>query len=109
MLKKTMDIVSSQYNDILRTIQALCEMDRGSLYVPGLKKVASFLEEEYKKLGCEIFVDDDKEFGPTLVARKKGKGKTHIMLFAHMDTCGLQALVPPGSFTLRTIMRSLRA
>lgn len=47
-------------------------------------EVRSIMTEEFKKAKCEVSVDN---FGNVIA--KKGKGKTKIMLAAHMDEVGL--------------------
>ena len=54
--------------------------------VKGLSQTADYLEMRLRELGCDIERYEDDTYGPTLVGRRKGRGKATILLYAHMDT-----------------------
>ncbi|MDL2327227.1 M20/M25/M40 family metallo-hydrolase [Ruminococcaceae bacterium OttesenSCG-928-A11] len=86
MNKQVVDTARKLYPEIMDTVEFLSTTDRGTKDLPGLAKTAAYLTEQLKALGCEITTHPDEEYGATLVGRKKGTGKTRVLLYAHMDT-----------------------
>lgn len=78
--------VEAMYPDILKTLEDITAFDRESKFVEGLTQMANYLETCLREQGCAIERYEDDVYGPTLVGRKRGKGKATIFLYAHMDT-----------------------
>ena len=104
MIEQIKDAVQVRFDDMMDTIKTLSTMDRGSRYTEGLNKTADYLSTKLKELGCEITIQCDDEYGPTVVGRKRGNGKSKIFLYAHMDTvwpegtCAVRPFYVDGMF-----------
>jgi len=86
MHEKAVSAAQRLYPQIMDTVEFLTIIDRGTKCLDGIAKTADYLAVKLKELGCEVTFHDDKEYGPTVIGRKKGTGKARVLLFAHMDT-----------------------
>ncbi len=73
--------------ELLTLLERLVNVDSGTSSEKGLDQVGAILAEELKKLGMQVeFVSAAPAVGKNLVATLTGKGKSKILLMAHMDT-----------------------
>lgn len=86
MMNLTKSTVEMLYPDIMKTVEFLSKVDRGSKSLPGLAVTANYLAGKLREFGCEVTFHPDETYGATVVGRKKGKGKARFLFFAHMDT-----------------------
>ncbi len=85
-LKRCWAQVEALYPEMMQTLETITGFERGTGNLEGLRQTAGYLAERLKEMGCAITVHEDDQWGPTLVARKAGKGKARVLMFAHMDT-----------------------
>jgi glutamate carboxypeptidase len=78
--------VETMYPEFVKDLEALVNIDSGSLDIRGLHTVVDYLLPRLTQLGCTCNVEKHDKYGPLLVARKKGKGTAKILFLAHMDT-----------------------
>jgi len=89
-------VVEGQQQPYLKTLEQLVNIESGSKDLDGLNKIANLIAEQLKATGAEVSIipstdiyrmdDTPEEIGPVVKAVLKGKGKSKIMLIAHMDT-----------------------
>ncbi|ALH94741.1 M20/M25/M40 family metallo-hydrolase [Acinetobacter equi] len=89
-------VVEGQQQSYLKTLEQLVNIESGSKDLDGLNKIANLIAEQLKATGAEVSIipstdiyrmdDTPEEIGPVVKAVLKGKGKSKIMLIAHMDT-----------------------
>ncbi len=74
------------FPEFVRDLEALVNIDSGSRDVEGLREIADYLVPRLVGLGCTVEKQWHDEYGPFLVARKKGKGRAKVLFVAHLDT-----------------------
>lgn len=92
-IKKT---VETQKQSYLETLETLVNIESGSKDIEGVNQIAKAVAERLKSTGAEVSIiqpnnrfklDDTPEHtGPMVNGVLKGKGKSKIMLIAHLDT-----------------------
>lgn len=86
MYERERNLVEGMYPEILETLETITGFERGTKNLPGILKMATYMRERLEALGCEVTEHPDAVYGPTVVGRKKGRGKFRAMFYAHMDT-----------------------
>lgn len=83
-------------------LERLVNIDSGTRYEPGLKRVNEILIEELQQLGAEIeTVPATPNPGMNVVARFTGSGKGKILLIAHTDTVFKEGTAGQRPFRIR--------
>lgn len=92
-VKKVIEAEKPMY---LNTLKDLVQIESGSKDIVGLNQIAQVVAVRLKQAGAEVSVensaniyrmdDTPEQVGPMIKAVLKGKGKSKIMLIAHMDT-----------------------
>ena len=73
--------------EALQLLERLVNIDSGTGDVEGLSQVSAVVTEELEKLGAKVQTfPASPAVGRNLVATFTGKGRTRILLMAHMDT-----------------------
>lgn len=90
------EVVTAEQQAYLSTLKDLVNIESGSRDVEGLNQIAAHVADRLKKSGADVRViqstdiyrldDTPEKMGPMVQATLKGKGKSKIMLIAHMDT-----------------------
>ena len=88
--------VDSQQAPYLNTLKELVNIESGSKDIAGLNQIAQLISEKLKATGAQVNIiqsqdiyrmdDTPDQIGPIVKGVLKGKGKSKIMLIAHMDT-----------------------
>lgn len=86
MYEREYQVVEAMYPEVIDMLEEITGIERGTKNLAGIRKMAAYMKNRMEQLGCEVTQCDDLEYGPTLVCRKKGKGKLRAMFYAHMDT-----------------------
>lgn len=102
--------VESQQQAYLETLKALVNIESGSKDVEGTQALAQFAVEQFKHMGVEASIipvkdiykmgDTPEQIGPMVKAVVKGKGKSKIMLIAHMDTVYPRGMIQQQPFKI---------
>jgi glutamate carboxypeptidase len=71
---------------MLECIATLVNIDSGTRQVAGVNHVMSFLERWLSEIGFTVTLHATPPFGNNLVARRKGKGSTRVLIVGHVDT-----------------------
>ncbi|OTG69617.1 glutamate carboxypeptidase [Acinetobacter sp. ANC 4470] len=89
-------VTETQKQSYLETLKTLVNIESGSKDIEGVNQIAKVVAERLKSSGAEVLViqpsnifklDDTPEHtGPMVKGVLKGKGKSKIMLIAHLDT-----------------------
>lgn len=80
------ECLNTLYPEIIDMLKTLTGFERGTKNLPGLRHTAAYLKNIMEGLGCSVIIQEDAEYGPTLICSKKGNGKFRGLFFAHMDT-----------------------
>lgn len=67
---------------LVATLEKLVRIESGSRDAAGLAALAGLLESELKALGMQV----RRDAGGNVVGSMQGKGGSHVLLMAHMDT-----------------------
>ncbi|WP_370680416.1 M20/M25/M40 family metallo-hydrolase [Comamonas sp. GB3 AK4-5] len=94
----------------LDTLRDLVHIESGSKDVEGVKKIADYVAGKLRALGGKVEViaptdvyrldDTPEQVGPMVHASFQGKGKSRIMLIAHMDTVYLPGMLKDQPFRI---------
>ena len=94
--EKLKQVVTAEQQAYLSTLKDLVNIESGSKDLAGVNQIAQLVAERLKKTGAEVSIIETKDIyrmddtpeqtGPVVKAVLKGKGKSKIMLIAHMDT-----------------------
>ncbi|MDR3005927.1 MAG: M20/M25/M40 family metallo-hydrolase [Acidovorax sp.] len=94
----------------LDTLRDLVHIESGSKDVEGVKKIADYVAGKLRALGGKVEViapsdvyrldDTPEQVGPMVHATFQGKGKSRIMLIAHMDTVYLPGMLKDQPFRI---------
>lgn len=89
-------VIEAEKPIYLNTLKDLVQIESGSQDIAGLNQIAQVVAERLKLAGAEVSIensanisrmdDTPEQVGPMVKAILKGKGKSKIMLIAHMDT-----------------------
>ncbi len=89
-------VIEAEKPIYLNTLKDLVQIESGSQDIAGLNQIAQVVAERLKLVGAEVSIensanisrmdDTPEQVGPMVKAILKGKGKSKIMLIAHMDT-----------------------
>ncbi|MEO7000432.1 MAG: M20 family metallopeptidase [Ktedonobacterales bacterium] len=82
--------------DFLCDLETVVNIDSGTYTPAGAALVADWLRPRFAALGFTVTLHPGEKFGPQLLARKTGKGRTRVAIIGHMDT-----VFPDGEATQR--------
>lgn len=95
-LDQVKKVIEAEKPIYLNTLKDLVQIESGSKDIAGLNQIAQVVAARLKQAGAEVSVknseniyrmdDTPEQMGPMVKAVLKGKGKSKIMLIAHMDT-----------------------
>lgn len=93
--------MSLQLDKYLQELELLVNMDSGSRYPAGVRKVAEFFAEKFTKLGWQVqWLDLGKEVGPALKIVNRPADKYDLLVLGHMDTVFPEGTVAERPFKI---------
>lgn len=102
------ELAKQQQQPLLDTLKDLVHIESGSKDVEGVKQIAEYVAGKLRAQGGKVEVmpatdvyrldDTPEQVGPMVHAEFKGKGKSRIMLIAHMDTVYLKGMLKDQPF-----------
>ena len=103
-------VVQAEESAYLETLKNLVEIESGSKDIEGLNQIAKVVAEQLKAAGAEVSIiqsqdiyrmdDTPEQVGPMIKAVLKGKGKSKIMMIAHMDTVYQKGMLKDQPFKI---------
>lgn len=97
--QKFLPLFQTYQEQYIERLETLVNIDSGSGQVEGINQVISHLEEWLRQLDFSVTLHPTPGSGNNLVARRRGRGRTRILLVGHVDT-----VYPPGSAHIRPFM-----
>ena len=102
------ELAQKQQQAYLDTLKELVHIESGSKDIEGTKQIADYVAGKLRALGGKVEVlaatdvyrldDTPEQIGPMVHAEFKGKGKSRIMMIAHMDTVYLKGMLKDQPF-----------
>ncbi len=100
-----LDYISSRYDQFIKDLETIVNIDSGSRYTPGIRKVADYFQERFSKLGWHTktlsFEDGDV---PCLEAANVDphavSAEFDFLFLGHMDTVFLEGTVQHRPFAI---------
>jgi glutamate carboxypeptidase len=89
------------YDDYLRDLESIVNMDSGTFDRDGVNEAGDFLRSILADLGFEITVHPNEELGDNFVATLKGNGARRLMLLGHFDTVYPRGTVAERPLTIK--------
>lgn len=103
-------ITEIQTQDYLETLKKLVSIESGSKDIEGVNQIAKVVSECLKSSGAVVSIiqstdsfkldDTPEQTGPMVKAVLKGKGKSKIMLIAHLDTVYQKGMLKDQPFRI---------
>lgn len=103
-------ITEIQTQDYLETLKKLVSIESGSKDIEGVNQIAKVVSERLKSSGAVVSIiqstdsfkldDTPEQTGPMVKAVLKGKGKSKIMLIAHLDTVYQKGMLKDQPFRI---------
>lgn len=84
----------------LKELEMLVNMDSGSSYLPGIRRVAEFFQKKYKAMGLDVRLLDSGNAGCCLEARNFTGEDIDLLLVGHMDTVFPEGTASERPFTM---------
>src|SRR5438045_2607577 len=91
----------SYQSEYLRRLETLVNIDSGSGQVGGIEEITAYLKHWLAELDFTVTLHPTDNYGPNLVARRKGKGSKRVLLVGHIDTVYNAGDARSHPFTLR--------
>ncbi len=88
-------------DEYLRRLELLTNIDSGTGQIAGVNQVMASLERWLHELDFTVTQYPVADFGNNLVARRRGKGTTRILLVGHVDTVYASGSATTHPFTIR--------
>jgi glutamate carboxypeptidase len=82
----------------VQELTALCAIDSGSYYKPGLDATALHLANRLREIGMQTTIIENDLWGNDLLATVKGTGSGNVLLLGHIDT-----VYPTGTAAQRPV------
>ncbi|EDL66253.1 M20 family metallopeptidase [Bacillus sp. SG-1] len=80
------EYISNRQEEMLKLIETLVNIDSGSGNKAGVDRIGSLLKREYEKIGFNIDVVHQDEYGNHLIIQHREAVDPDILVIAHMDT-----------------------
>lgn len=94
-------IFHTYQEELLTRLETLVNIDSGTGQVEGVNQIMAHLEQWLRELDFTVTLHPTESFGCNLVARRKGKGRTRILLVGHVDTVYPVGAVQAQPFAIR--------
>lgn len=104
------NLAKQHQQPLLDTLKDLVHIESGSKDLEGLKQIAEYVAGKLRAHGGKVEViaatdvyrldDTPEQVGPMVHAEFKGKGKSRVMLIAHMDTVYLKGMLKDQPFRI---------
>ncbi|WP_420225620.1 M20/M25/M40 family metallo-hydrolase [Pigmentiphaga litoralis] len=101
-------LAQKQQQPYLDTLRDLVHIESGSKDIEGTEKIANYVAGKLREQGGKVDIiqptdiyklgDTPDKIGPMVHAEFKGKGKSRIMLIAHLDTVYLRGMLKDQPF-----------
>lgn len=100
-----LEYIASRYDQFIKDLETIVNIDSGSLYAPGIEKVAAYFQKRFSKLGWNTqalsFADGDVPCLEAANVDPHAPGVEFDFLFlGHMDTVFLKGTVQKRSFAI---------
>lgn len=79
-------VFQAYHDELLQRLEMLVNIDSGTGQVAGIQQIMGYLQQWLEELGFAISLRESQQFGPNLVARKRGKGRLRALIVGHVDT-----------------------
>ncbi|AZR74872.1 hypothetical protein BBF96_08340 [Anoxybacter fermentans] len=86
---------------MIRDLEEIVNIDSGSYDKDGIDKIIKIFKRKYMELGFEVEVDEQKEYGNNLIARRKGNVSGNFLFLGHVDTVFEKGTVSERPFTIK--------
>lgn len=88
--------LQSYIDEQIERLRLLVNIDSGTGQVEGINRVIAYLQEWMSALDFAVTLHGSEQYGNSLVARRRGKGKLRLLLVGHVDT-----VYPRGAASLQ--------
>jgi glutamate carboxypeptidase len=92
------DYTQQRLAHYVQELTALCAIDSGSYYKPGLDAMALYLANRLREMGMQTTIIENELWGNDMLATIRGTGRGNVLLLGHIDT-----VYPTGTAALRPV------
>src|SRR5579859_1530971 len=94
-------ILQSYQAELLARLETLINIDSGSGQSEGVELVMQRLQAWVSELGFSVSLRATEPYGPNLLARRRGKGQTRLLVVGHVDTVYARGAAAERPFQIR--------
>ena len=88
--------MNAKKQEMLQFLEHLVNIDSGSNIKSGIDKISSLMKSKYERLGFNVEVIEEKEYGNHLIMQHRDATNPEIIILGHMDT-----VFPEGTAKMR--------
>jgi len=94
-------ILQSYQAELLARLETLINIDSGSGQSEGVEQIMQHLQDWISELGFSVSLHTTEPHGPNLLARRRGKGQTRLLVVGHVDTVYARGAAAERPFQVR--------
>lgn len=94
-------ILQSYQAELLERLQFLINIDSGSEQSEGVEEIMVRLQAWVRELGFSVSLRTTEPYGPNLLASRRGKGHTRLLVVGHVDTVYARGAAAARPFEIR--------
>ncbi len=99
-------ILQSYQAELLSRLQLLVNIDSGSGQSEGVEQIMQHLQAWVSDLGFSVSLRPTEQYGPNLLASRRGKGHTRLLVVGHVDTVYARGAATARPFQIRDDLAS---
>ncbi len=94
-------ILQSYQAELLDRLESLINIDSGSGQSEGVGQIMQRLQAWASELGFSVSLRATEPYGPNLLAHRRGKGRTRLLVVGHVDTVYARGAASARPFQIR--------
>lgn len=93
--------LQSYQEELLSRLQLLVNIDSGTGQSEGVEQIMQYLQAWVNDLGFTVSMHPTEQYGPNLVASRRGKGHVRLLVVGHVDTVYARGAAVTRPFQIR--------
>ena len=99
--QRYLSALQSYQEELLFRLELLVNIDSGSGQSEGVEQIMGYLQAWVSDLGFSVSLRPAVQYGPNLLASRRGKGHTRLLLVGHVDTVYTRGASSERPFQIR--------
>ena len=98
--------LQSYQEELLSRLQLLVNVDSGTGQSEGVEQIMQYLQTWVSDLGFIVSLRPTEQYGPNLIASRRGKGHLRLLVVGHVDTVYARGAATVRPFQIRDDLAS---